>query len=280
MHYRPTYNFGFSILFLKTVFAFFLICAINGILAKPAMSFDGEIINICNDDAEWPPYAFLLRDKVDGSKTSRIVGYDLDFLNRVFKKHKLKYSYELTPWKRCLNEVEKGGTHVMLTSAAYSKERDKKYLLTDAYYTVQPHYFYTYSNHPEGLIIKHRKDFTRYRVCGLRGYNYKNFGIPLIDLDIGAKTFEQVIKKTKRERCDIFLARFEIFVGFKHVGKNYIRLHNLATEPMPDVPGDKFHIMISRNYPHAEKLRDIINQEIRELRASGEDKVLMSRYID
>jgi len=49
---------------------------------------------------------------------------------------------------------------------------------------------------------------------------------------------------------------------------------------MPNVSGDKFYIMISKNYPHAEKLRKIINQGIKELRASGEDKALIAPYIN
>ena len=260
--------------------AFLVIVASNGFFMNSALGLDGERIAICNDDAEWPPYAYFQRDRADGSKTDKVVGYDLDFLDHIFKKHNIEYSYDMIPWNRCLHEVEKGGSHIMLTSAAYSPERNEKYLLTDAYYTVQPHYFFSYSNYPEGLEIQRARDFRKYRVCGLRGYNYKNFGIPLDQLDWGAKTIEQVIRKTKRKRCDIFLARFEIFMGFKHVGKNYMRLHNLATGPMPDVAGDKFHIMISRNYPHAEELRDIINQSIKEMRASGKDKALIAPYIN
>ena len=265
---------------LPTLFVVLVLFSLQIIFLNTAQAFDGSKITICNDDAEWPPYVYFKRSRIDKSKTDKLTGYDIDFINKVFKKHKLEYSYDMIPWKRCLHEVEKGESYVMLTSAAYSAERDEKYLLTDAYYTVQPHYFYTYSNHPEGLIIKSPREFSKYRVCGLRGYNYKNFGIPLDDVDWGAKSFEQVIRKTKRERCDVFLARYEIFAGFKQIGKNYIRLHNLATEPMPNVSGDKFHIMISRNYPHAEKLRNAINQSIAEMRATGEDKALIAPYIN
>ena len=247
-------------------------------LSSQAQSLSGQQLPTCNDGGEWPPYFYYERE--NGEATNRLVGYDLDFLNEVFEGRDIAYSFELIAWSRCLVEVEKGEKYAMLTSAAYSKERDEKYLLTDSYYTVQPHYFYSVASFPGGLEINSLEEFNDYRVCGLRGYNYTNFGVNVDAIDTGTKNFNQLIEKTVRKRCDVFLGRFEIFTGFAKTGNDYMKLNNLASAPMPGVPGDKFFMMVSRNHPNSQELLTILNEGIRELKASGRDKALMSPYLE
>ena len=190
------------------------------------------------------------------------------------------FTFKLIPWNRCLHEVETGDTYDMVSSAAFSQERDEKYLVTDSYYTVRPHYFYPRQRFPDGLEIPEIELFANYRVCGLRGYNYTNFGISVDAIDVGTHNFTQLIEKTERGRCDVFLGRYEIFAGFAKTGNNYIVKHSLGTAPMPGVPGDKFHMLVSRNFRHAEVLRDALNDGIARLKASGEDQQLLAPYLD
>ncbi len=238
----------------------------------------GTHVKTCNDSGEWPPYFYFRRD--NGEATNELVGYDLDILTRIFSKQGIDFTMKLIAWSRCLHEVETGETYKMVSSVAYSEERDQKYIMTDSYYTVQPHYFYPIANFPNGLEINTLAEFNRYRVCGLRGYNYTNFGVPVETIDVGTKVFPQLIEKTARRRCDVFLGRFEIFVGFARTGTDYIKIHNLGTAPIPEVSGDKFYMMISRNYENAEDLRQIINDGIAELTASGEAGRILAPYLN
>ncbi|MEM7195405.1 MAG: transporter substrate-binding domain-containing protein [Pseudomonadota bacterium] len=237
----------------------------------------GTLIQTCNDGGEWPPYFYY--DRVNGEKTDDILGFDIDVFNEIFTSRGYEYTFELIAWSRCLLEVEKGEDYFMVSSVAYSKERDEKYLITEPYYTVQPHYFYHYANFPNGLEISSLADFSNYNVCGLRGYNYTNFGIPVEDIDTGTRIFSQLIEKTRRNRCDIFLGRFEIFSGFARTGNDYIRDNNLGTAPMPGVAGDKFYMMVSRNYQYAEELREMINDGINRLKSTGLDQTMIAPYL-
>ncbi len=237
----------------------------------------GTTIRTCNDGGEWPPYIYFKRE--NGVVSEQAVGYDRDVFEKIFPPHGFDFTIELIAWSRCLHEVETGEIYEMVSSVAKNAEREAKYLMTDPYYTVQPHYFYPITNYPNGLKISSVEEFANYKICGLRGYNYANFGVPVETLDLGTKIFPELIEKTERKRCDIFLGRYEIFSGFAQTGTDYIKLHNLGTAPMPGVRGDKFYMMISRNYEHAEELKQIINQGIAELAASGEDEQLLAPYL-
>ena len=243
-----------------------------------AQSLAGETIRTCNDGGEWPPYFWKIRQ--GGEVTDDLTGYDLDYLQNIFDNVGADFTFELIAWSRCLHEVETGDSYDMVTSVAYSKERDQNYLMTDSYYTVQPHYFYPKANFPQGLEIDSLDAFAQYKVCGLRGYNYANFGIPTETIDTGTKVFSQLIEKTARGRCDMFLGRYEIFAGFAKTGNDYITRHDLETAPMPGVPGDKFYMMVSRNYEHAEDLVAMLNEGIARLKASGEADVMLQPYLE
>ena len=238
----------------------------------------GTTIKTCNDGGEWPPYFYYVRE--NGAVTNQLLGFDTDYLSQIFEARGLDFTFELIAWSRCLHEVETGETFKMVSSVAYSKERDEKYHMTDSYYTVQPHYFYPKSVYPNGLDINTLEDFSKYKVCGLRGYNYANFGVDVDTVDMGTKIFPQLIEKTVRQRCDVFLGRYEIFAGFAKTGNNYIKDHNLGNAPMPGVEGDKFYMMVSRNYEYAEDLIAVLNQGIEQLKSSGEAERLIAPYLN
>jgi polar amino acid transport system substrate-binding protein len=128
----------------------------------------GTTIDTCNDGGGWPPYLYYEREK-----TNKIAGYDIDYLANIVENESMGFTFELIAWSRCLHDVETGEKYKM----AYSDERAKTYLASDPYYIVQPHYFYAKANYPTGLEISSLAEFSNYKVCGLRGYNYANFGI-------------------------------------------------------------------------------------------------------
>ena len=251
-----------------------LVFSVGALAEIPA----GSKIPICNDSGEWPPYFYWERQ--NGSQTDNLLGYDIDVLNEIMANNGFEYSFELIAWSRCLLEVERGNDYAMLTSAAYSDERNEKYLISEDYYTVQPHYFYHQANFPDGLDIQNLEEFKNYKVCGLRGYNYTNFGVDVGTIDTGTRHFPQLIEKTRRKRCDLFLGRYEIFAGFAKTGNDYIRKHNLGTAPMPGVAGDKFYMMVSRNYPYSDDLVALLNSAINELKNSGRDQKLLAPYLN
>lgn len=237
----------------------------------------GTTIATCGDGAGWPPYTFF--EFVEGQQTETILGYDVDILNAILPQHDLKVVVDMPPWKRCLSEADKGEKYQIALSSSFNEERNKTYLLTRHYYTVTPHYFYFKEHFPDGLSISSIDDFSNYRVCGLFGYNYAGFKIPKESIDSGTKNFPRLIEKTRRKRCDVFLARFEIFAGFALSGSDYIGDNGLGNAPVPDAPADKFYMLISRNFEYAEALKKLLDDGISGLEQNGSMDTLLNKYL-
>lgn len=234
-----------------------------------ALAMDGEEIRVCGDGAGWPPYTYELAGEV--------AGYDVDVLERILTPAGVSFTVEMQPWARCTGLTETGAYHIAL-SASYSAERAQTYLLTAPYYTVQPSYIFDRNRYPNGLDVSEPADLVGYRLCGLRGYNYTGFGVANENVDQGTNTFVQVVNKTLAGRCDAFLARYEILAGFSALGQNHLR-EGLTAEPIPGVEADQFHMMISRQYPGAEELVQLLNRGFEALAADGTLESLLQGYL-
>ncbi len=232
----------------------------------------GTKILVCGDGAGWPPYTYE-------TPTKSVAGYDVDILERILSKKNIASSVKMEPWKRCLKETEEGSYHIA-TSSAFNEERNKTYLMTRHYYSMTPSYFYSKNRYPNGLDIKTAADLQKYRVCGLLGYNYANFGIPVEQIDTGTKKFEQLVEKTNRNRCDVFFARSESFITFAYLGVNFIEKYNLGYKSIPGSSREKFYLLISRNFKYAQELKKIIDDELDVLEPKGELDKMVAKSIE
>ncbi|WP_306330971.1 substrate-binding periplasmic protein [Vibrio injensis] len=240
-------------------------------LSISTMALERTSLAICGDGGGWPPYHF--------EKERKVIGYDIDVLEAVFSPLGLTITVDLPPWQRCLRETNLGRYDIAL-SAAYSEERDKDYILTDYYYTLQPSYVYSSITYPEGLPIRTAQDIDGFRVCGLQGYNYTGFGVDDSKVRKNGKTFDQVVKMLEANRCDVFLARYEILAGFK-ASEGIDHLTNgLKVVSIPGISGDKFYMLISRSIPDGLELKSIFDQHIKQLRVSGELDRMIEKYIE
>ncbi|OOE67489.1 hypothetical protein BZG25_00265 [Salinivibrio sp. ML198] len=242
----------------------------GSLLSGPALALETSSLKACGDGAGWPPYTF--------EKGGQVQGYDVDVLDAIFGKEGVDVSVEMPPWKRCVLQTKAGNYDIAL-SASYSEERDKNYLLTDYYYTLQPSYIYSTSQHPNGLNINSVDDLNGLRMCGLLGYNYTGFGVDDSKVRKSAKSFEQLVQKTEAGRCDVFLARYEILAGFKvSQGTDYLA-GGMKAEPIPGNSGDKFHMMISREHPEAMEIKATLDAGFESMRNAGELQSILDTYI-
>ncbi|NOQ40902.1 MAG: transporter substrate-binding domain-containing protein [Desulfuromusa sp.] len=244
-----------------------------------ADSLKETTIHIADDGAEWPPYSYYQR--VDGKKTNKIIGFSVDVITEIFKKHGIKFTVELLPWKRTQKNVEKGKTHQMLLSASYSEERAKKYLVSRSYYTLNHVVFYSAKTYPAGLFVKSVDDMKkRYKVCGLFGYSYESLGFDSSEIDQKISSYGQLIKvlHNRPQRCEVFIEGYEIFVGFKAVGIDHLADKDLKYTAIPSMAPKTFHMLISRNFKYAEELKRIIDEGITSLEESGRLNELMKKY--
>ncbi|ODP96300.1 hypothetical protein BGL48_04300 [Salinivibrio sp. SS3] len=242
----------------------------GSLLSSPALALDTSSLSVCGDGAGWPPFHY--------KKGNQIQGYDVDVLNAIFADKGVDVSVEMPPWKRCVLQTKAGNYDIAL-SASYNEERDKNYLLTDYYYTLQPSYIYSTSQNPNGLNISSVDDLNGLRMCGLLGYNYTGFGVDDSKVRKSAKSFEQLVQKTEAGRCDVFLARYEILAGFKVAkGTDYLA-GGMQAEPIPGNMGDKFHMMISREHPEAMEIKATLDAGFESMRESGKLQAVLDAYI-
>lgn len=263
--------------------AVLLIAALLCLLALPVRTAQaGELaqhtVRICDDGAEWPPYTYYKR--VNGRPSAELVGYSVDVISAILKKAGIPYTLELLPWVRCLKEVASGQHYQLALNASYSEERNRNFLLSLPYYRTSNYYFYAEPAHPKGLAIEQFADLKRYRICGLRGYNYTIYGLATSEIDDGARSFSAVITKLKRGDCDLFLEKYEVLAGFATIGQDMLSDTTLARRPVPGMRPTEFHMLASRQHEHSAELLRVINEGLRELQASQQLRAMLAKYLN
>ncbi|WP_051303158.1 substrate-binding periplasmic protein [Psychromonas aquimarina] len=245
-------------------------------LSQPA-ALNGEAVIFCVEEGEWPPFNYTKR--VNEQKTSETLGYDIDVINMIFSEYGIKAEFVVMPWKRCLLRTRKG-VYQAVPSASSSPQREKDYLLSEAYYTITPSYFYLKKKYPHGLAIKNASELKKQgKICGRHGYNYVNFGLKNDDVCMGSRTYKSLVDMTLKGRCDIFLARYETFLGLSYIGQDFISDRRFGHAPIPNVEPEKFYIMISRNFKYAQELKAIIDSGILKLKSSGKLQSTFKKYV-
>lgn len=236
-----------------------------------ASALERSSLLICGDAAGWPPYHF--------SRDEKIVGYDVDILQAIFSPMGISIYAELPPWQRCLQET-KAGNYDIAISASYNEERDRNYILSDYYYTLQPSYIYSSNTFPNGPPIYSSTDINNLRACGLHGYSYTEFGIDDSKVRRHARTFTQLVNMLEGNRCDIFLARYEVLLGFKKIENINHLSHHMKAVNIPGIEVEKFYMLISRQIPDGDKIKSVLNSNITTLRETGRAQELLSNYFN
>ena len=263
----------------KSIVLFILtanIFIITGLLH--AQTLEGQMINICDDGAEWPPYTYYKRSII-GEKLDHVIGFSVDIIHEIFDKNGIAFSVQLIPWARCQKNVHFGKDYQMALNVSYNKERAEKYIFSKAYYTTSSYYFYSKKNNPNGLQINHVDDLKKYKVCGVLGYNYETYGFPSGSIDQGAKGFNALIAMIHYQRCTLFIEKYEILAGFKAIGDDYLADKDLGYHNIPGVESTSFYMIISKNYQYGKALKDLIDNGIDELKLSGKLDQILKKYI-
>ncbi|HYD81951.1 MAG TPA: transporter substrate-binding domain-containing protein [Paucimonas sp.] len=242
-----------------------------------AAGLKGNIIRICEDGSEWPPYTYYQR--VNDKPTRLIRGFAVDVIETIFAKAGIDFYVEMLPWVRCQKEVEHGMAYQMALNSSWNEARAKTYFLSRPYYRTTNYYFYSRRHHPAGLPIGSAEDLKKFRVCGIFGYNYETYGLPPGSVDQGARDFTSLLAKLHAGRCDLFVEKYEIMAGFSAIGQPYLADKDLGGKPVPGMPSTEFYMMISRRYEHGEHLLKLINDGLAEMEASKQLDKLLKKYV-
>ncbi len=232
-------------------------------------------VTICNDTAEWPPYSYF--ERRNGEKTQKIVGFSVDLIHEIFEREGIDYEISMLPWKRCLANVKNGRVDMVL-DASYNKEREMGYYISRPCYFTNSFYFYSKKHFPNGLNIKTMTQLQKYRVGGRLGFNYKPYGIENSQLVVNAKTFPSLITALHRNRCDLFIEKFEILKGYSTIITNIFSDSDLQYAPVPEAGPEPFYFMFTKNNK-GKLLKKIVDSGIDRLEKNGSLQKMLQRYI-
>jgi len=261
--------------------AFFVILwlAVGAVEPLKAENLNGTTICGCDDEAEWPPYAYLKRE--NGNETSEVIGFSVDVINEIFGSHGATFKAKLIPWKRCLNEVKTGHCD-MVMNAAYSKERDATFYISHFFYETTPYYFYSKKHNSEGLDIQNKFDLSKFRIGGKLGYSYADYGLTYDEIvaksGIYADNYSKLIQLLHAGRIDIIVERLEVMAGFDVTGAGLLQDEDLGYAPIPQIEPSKFYMMFPKSKKGAE-LKKMADKGIERLRKSGRLLELQKTYI-
>lgn len=238
-------------------------------LAAPA-------VQIClGDSNEWPPYTYW--ERVDGQVdrtrlTSSASVLVLEALQRLQLPHQLRYM----PWARVQQELADfaGKGRCELTwDASYSEERARYAHFSEPLYRARMGLFYStrrFNSEPSAALLQ----LQRYRLCGVIGYSYKDYGI---DGDLQRfPSLQQNLDMLQRQRCDFFPSEVEPVYGGIALG---------AYRATPDLrhirlPAHKtFYLLVSKGSLRGEQLVADINQQLQAMEASGDAEAIRQRFL-
>lgn len=222
---------------------------------------------VCGMDEQYPPIQWLDKN-ANGDEVLR--GLAPALLQRILVPAGWTYRYERLPAQRCLRAVQEGTEFQLLAAGSRNAERDRDFLVSDSYWLVHFHSFYSARRYFEKPPARRRADLNKLKLCGLLGHNFSAFGVPIERIDMGATTYAAVMGKLERGRCDVFPYNAEVVLGYRLLGQDLLRGGKIAHSPLIDMPPWPLHMLISRHYPKGPALLALINQELARLRASGE----------
>lgn len=251
---------------MRSGYALLLILILGTLL--PALA-QQPAIHFCADDAQWPPFSY-------SDSQGAMNGFTIDLIEQIFAD---QAKVTQLPWRRCLVATEQGKQMQVAIDASTSKEREQKFLLTKAYYQLTPYFFYSIKQHPHGVSIQQGQQLAQFgQVCGLRGYNYSNFALGQTPVYTGADNFQTLLEMLKRGRCGLFIGRYEIIAGLAKLDIHLLDDAELRYAPIPDAQPEPFYMLISRNIPTAQQLKQQIDEGIERMTENGMLEQLKQRH--
>ncbi|QDQ24988.1 amino acid ABC transporter substrate-binding protein [Chitinimonas arctica] len=235
-------------------------------------------IEACDDQAEFPPYTYI--ERVAGVKTDIVTGISYELLATMLQRRGLSLRITLLPWKRCVEEVRTGRFHVLL-NATMTPDRAVNYHGVGPHATLWTYYFYSRKLHPDGLAIRTLADLRKYRICGMMGYNSEEpYGLPKGFVDQGSSDFGSMIRKVLAGHCDLFNESLDVMQGFAKIGRPLLDDPQLAVKILPpELKPAEYYFLVSRLHPQGRALAELLDSELKQMKASGELKRLREKFL-
>ncbi|WP_281213986.1 substrate-binding periplasmic protein [Shewanella insulae] len=252
------------------------LCCGLALLISALPAYARASVTICVENTEFPPFNYFDRDQ---SVEPRSIGYDIDILNLAFGQSVLSHRVIALPWNRCLKEVKQGTVDAAM-SASLNGERRRDYLISAPYYYLTPSYYYLKTDFPKGVQVQHLGQLIDYgNVCGIKNFNYENFGLTPDFHLFQIRSLAHLPEMLTKKRCQFFLARKETLSGTLAINKMDSFYALLAGIAVPDAKPEPFYMLISKNSPHKEAIKQLFDAKVDSLNKEGKLQPLLEHHL-
>jgi polar amino acid transport system substrate-binding protein len=248
--------------------------------SQPQFAQADEVrLKFCVEETEFPPFNYFLRNQ-DGSLSRTSAGYDIDVLNLSFTANGMTVDIFAQPWSRCLRDVREGRIDGAM-SASLNDERRRDYIPSRGYYTLTPSYFYL----QDMVSLQHEitnagELATEGTICGIRGFNYVNFGWLNNSSLHEINSLNLLPEMLRRGRCKFFLAREETLTGTLALYPDIDFKGQLVGQAFPFANRESFHMLVSKKSPHAELILKQFDQSVAVFEENGKLEELLNKHLE
>jgi polar amino acid transport system substrate-binding protein len=225
--------------------------------------FAGTPVSICGE----PAAPFLYETAGGNQEKKDIAGIHLGNFQLLSELTGLKFTFDILPWKRCLNYVEnysKLGDPEIAIDATFNTERAKKFLYVGPMYAISTAVFYSRKRFPDGPrskktggVISWINEMQHFSICGILGWNYEMYyvehGIPRSNKVIRTPAgYQGMFRMLSSGRCDLVETHPALVLGTMIAG-DLDMPKDIACSKMNEEP-EKFYMIVARKSPRAEEL--------------------------
>jgi len=222
---------------------------------------------------DWEPYV---------SQKLENYGFTSEIIQKSFEKMGYTVSFMFYPWARGMVMTERGKVHGIYP-AYYSDERNKKFIISDAYGSGELGFYkrrgsnISFIANPVEEPEKVLKSLKKYRIGIVRGYAYtKEFdAADYLTKDIVANDATN-LKKLFRGR--IHLVFIDKFVARYIMHRKYPHYMDELEFMYPAMEEKKLYICFSRKIPGINTIVKDFNAGLKQLSASGELEKIMDHH--
>jgi polar amino acid transport system substrate-binding protein len=228
-------------------------------------------VSVCADP-DPPPWTYWVRDS-HNKKTNVFIGSSVETVRAAFERigHTVEFKGEY-PWARCLVMVARGDVDFAM-DAYFDRERAKHFAYSTHYNTLTPQVFF---RKQKPVVLKSLSDLKKFRGCGMSGSSYSHYGLTPDELDLGS-SYDRMITKLKRERCDYFVEELEVISGYKIIGTDYLADPDIQHGPVPGAHAPAKHLITAKD-GEAVHMLPALNTALTDLVKSGETEKAWKKH--
>ncbi len=255
-------------------------------IAGPACAqeqWQGRVLHACEDEEGYPPFTYIEPDGV-------AKGYAVELINEALAGTGMRLDLSFLPMVRCNASID-NGTMDFSMEDFWDPDLAARWRASDSLYDGTFVLYYDRQRHPDGLsaadVAAHPGE---HRGCGLLGETYETF--PPGQIDSRAHLYSDAFDRVLSGVCEFYPDQLEFGLAYKLHGKPLLADGRVGYVPYP-VPTrparhdrhpmngkQPMYFYLRAGFPDGEALIRRIDETIARWRQTGQDRVVMGRYID